>query len=102
MRVLILVTLGAITLAACQKKDQGGEASRRAAAAPSASKPAAGPPRLKAVLWTQKISAQGMDQEIRLCLDEASAAKMNLWGSQTSSDLCAQNVVTPVAGGWRF
>jgi hypothetical protein len=44
----------------------------------------------------------GATQEIRFCLDDATAAQMNLWGAQTSQDMCAKHVVTPIAGGWSF
>ena len=101
MRLIVVLGLGALVLAACQKKSE--EAAKTGEAAPAAAAAApAGPPKLKAGFWTQKISSMGSTQEVRFCLDDATAAQMNLWGAQTSQEMCAKNVVTPIAGGWSF
>lgn len=101
MRLIVVLGVGAVALAACQKKEETAAATGEAAPAVAAAKPAA-PPKLRAGYWTQKINAEGMTQEIRLCLDEATAARMNMWGAQTTDDMCSRNVVTPTAGGWAF
>lgn len=92
-----------LALAACQQKTETaaatGEGSPAAANSPA---PLVGPPKRKPGLWTQTVSTQGMTQTMTLCLDEATEAKMTLWGQQANKDLCAKNVVRPGAGGWSF
>jgi hypothetical protein len=102
MRLIVVLGVSALALAACQKKEEKtAAATGEGAPAVVTAKPVA-PPKLRAGYWTQKISSQGTTQEIRLCLDEATAARMNLWGSQTTADMCAKYAITPTAGGWAF
>lgn len=102
MRLIVVLAASACVLAACQKKEETtAAATGEKAPAVATAKPAA-PPKLRAGYWTQTISSQGTTQEIRLCLDEAFAEKMNLWGSQTSAEVCEKYNITPTAGGWTF
>lgn len=96
--IVIAASLG---LAACQPS--GGEKAPAAetAAAPAASAPA-GPPRRKPGLWSQTMTTQGMTQATKICLDEATEAKMTIWGQQIGEEVCAKNAVTPTAGGWKI
>ena len=34
--------------------------------------------------------------------DEATEAKMTVWGQAAGKDICAKNTITPMAGGWRI
>ena len=99
--------LALLALAACSKKaDTGAAAPASATATVSAPTAAAGPPARKAGLWEQKISAESMQQTMKMCLDATTDQKMKWWGSQAprggKSD-CAQQTVTPhPGGGWDF
>lgn len=101
MHRAVLLGVGLLALAGCQKKP---EATAAAGEAPKASAPApfAGPPKRKPGLWTQTIATQGMTQTMKLCLDEATEAKMTVWGQQAGKDMCARNEITPTVGGWSF
>ena len=103
MRAVAIVCMGALALAACQKKSEEaaktGEGTQASAAAPAAAP--AGPPRRKPGLWVQTINAEGMTQETKLCLDEEVEKKMTLWGQKMGDQVCAKNEVTPTAGGWK-
>lgn len=100
-RVLVLGA-SLLALAACQKKPEA--AATGDAPAVSASAPAGNvsPPRRKPGLWSQTVSTGGMTQTMKLCLDEATEARMTVWGQQASKDICAKNQVTPAPGGWTF
>jgi hypothetical protein len=102
MRLIVVLFVSALALVACQKKDEKAAAATGEPAPAVAKAGPAAPPKLKAGYWTQKISSQGATQEIRLCLDEATADKMNLWGSQTTAEACAKYAINPTAGGWAF
>jgi hypothetical protein len=102
MRRVLVLCVGLLALAACQKKSETaavGDTPSAAATAPAAS---LGPPKRKPGLWTQTVSSDGMTQTMKLCLDEATEAKMTVWGQQASKDICEKNTVTPTAGGWTF
>jgi hypothetical protein len=114
-RTVTVVGLAALTLlglGACGKKSEGGGETTSVAIvkqAPSPGSPAAAaltPPPRKAGLWEQKISTAGMNQTMKMCLDESVDQKMKWWGSQAqkSGDSgCEQERVTPHAGGgWDF
>lgn len=103
MRALAMVCAGALALGACGKKDDAGKAGDAMAvnaAAPTATTPAT-PPKRKPGLWKQTVSAAGSTQETRLCLDEATEAKMTLWGQAVGKDICAKNTISPAPGGWK-
>lgn len=101
MRRAIVLAVSLLALAACQKKE-GAAATGDAPAAAATAPAMTGPPKRKPGLWTQTVSTQGMTQTMTLCLDEATEAKMTLWGQQANKDICARNVVTPGVGGWSF
>lgn len=103
MRRVLVLGVGLLALAACQKKSETAATTGDAPAA-SASAPAGpvSPPKRKPGLWTQTVSTGGMTQTMKLCLDEATEAKMTVWGQQASKDICETNTVTPTAGGWTF
>jgi hypothetical protein len=105
MRVAILGGVAALTLLAlggCGKKSE--EVTTVAIVKPVASAPLTPPPR-KAGLWEQRISTAGMNQTIKMCLDEKVEQKMKWWGSQSQNKQsnCEQEAITPHAGGgWDF
>jgi hypothetical protein len=103
MRVFVVLGVGALVLAACQKKEETAAATGQAAPA-AAKAPAApvGPPKRKPGLWVQTVSSQGTSQTSRICLDAATEAKMSVWGQQMGEGMCSKNVITPTAGGWTF
>ncbi|MEW5686632.1 MAG: DUF3617 family protein [Pseudomonadota bacterium] len=104
MRALVIVCAGALALSACGKKEDAaktGETADAAASAPAAAGPAT-PPKRKPGLWKQTVSAGGTTQESKLCLDEATEAKMTLWGQAVGKDICAKNTITPAPGGWKL
>ena len=74
MRRVLVLCVGLLALAACQKKSETaavGDTPSAAATAPAAS---LGPPKRKPGLWTQTVSSGGMTQTMKLCLDEATEA----------------------------
>lgn len=103
MRVIAVLGLSALVLAACQKKEETSAATGEAAPA-VAKAPAApvGPPKRRVGLWAQTVSSQGMNQTSKICLDEATEAKMSAWGQQMGDGMCSKNVITPTPGGWSF
>jgi hypothetical protein len=96
-----IVIAAGLGLAACQPSGGEKAPSAETAAAPTAATPA-GPPRRKPGLWTQTMSTEGMTQSSKICLDEATEAKMTIWGQQMGDEICAKNAVTPTAGGWKI
>ena len=106
-RVLVLGLLPLVGLAACQKKPEStaaatGEAAMASANAPAAPVAPAGPPKRKPGLWAQTVSTAGRTQTSKICLDEATDARMSAWGQAMGQDICSKNAVTPIAGGWKF
>ncbi|WP_310538771.1 DUF3617 family protein [Phenylobacterium sp.] len=101
MRRVLVMGVALLALAACQKKVESTAAVGEAPAA-SATASAVSPPKRKPGLWAQTISTNGMTQTMKLCLDEATEAKMTVWGQQAGKDICAKNTVTPAPGGWTF
>lgn len=103
MRRFLVLGVGLLALTACQKKTETAAATGEAPAV-SANTSAAPmtAPRRKPGLWSQTVSTSGMTQTMKLCLDEATEAKMTVWGQQAGKDLCAKNQVTPAPGGWSF
>ena len=102
MRRVLVMGVGLLVLAACQKKTDSTAAVGEAPVA-SASAAMTNPPKRKPGLWNQTISTGDMTQTMKLCLDEATEAKMTVWGQQATKNVCAKNIVTPaVGGGWSF
>ncbi|WP_340647464.1 DUF3617 family protein [Phenylobacterium sp.] len=65
--------------------------------------PSQTPPKRKPGLWEQRVSTGDFVQVSRICLDEATDAKISFWGSQTTRDMCEKNVFSArVAGGYQF
>ena len=99
MRAAIVIGLGVVALAGCQKKDD---------AAPSAAQtaePAAAAPMSmarKPGLWTQTVQTEGVSQVIKVCLDAATDKQMQITGQAVGKDMCSENTVTPAPGGFTF
>lgn len=103
MHRAVMLGVGLLALAACQQKTEAPTtAATGEAPAAAASASMTGPPRRKAGLWTQTVTTQGMTQTSKICLDEATEAKMTVWGQQMNKELCPKNEVTPGVGGWSF
>ena len=114
--MILLASVAALaTLAACSKKTDTtaangaatGTAANTTATAPASSNPAvpASFPSRKAGLWEQTVSSDQFHQTMRMCLDEATDAKMKVWGSQMRGGKadCAEQKITPhLGGGWDF
>lgn len=119
-RTTILLTTAAAALAmlsACSKKTETAAAPGAAtgtAANANANAPASStgpmpsgplnPPSRKAGLWEQTMSSDRMNQTTRICLDDATEAKMKWWGSQArgKSDCLDQKITPHLGGGWDF
>lgn len=95
MRATIVLALGAVALAGCQREAQE-------AKAPSAENPPASLGLRKAGLWTQTVSADGTSQEMKMCLDEASLEDAQISAQQVGREMCSKHAVTPRPGGWSF
>jgi hypothetical protein len=96
-----------LALSACSKKTDTaatGTASNTTATAPVASSEPLTPPARKAGLWEQTMSSDRINQTTRICLDDASEAKMKWWGSQMKgkTDCSEQKVSHHLGGGWDF
>ena len=92
-------------LAACSKKDDKAAAPTGEAAPTAAASAPAGPiapPKRKPGLWSQTVTSQGSTQTMTLCLDEATEAKLTVWGGQATADMCPKNVMTAAPGGFAF
>ena len=100
MRQVLLLGLGVLALAACQKTEK--------TAVVSEIKPTVGAPpaamsmKRKPGLWSQTIATGGMTQTMKVCLDEATDQQMQVTGQAVGKDMCSENTVTPTAGGWSF
>jgi hypothetical protein len=103
MQRSIVITLGILALAGCQKKPAetaaaaGGEAAKPAVANATASLGMR-----KAGLWSQTVHAQGVAQTMKMCVDAASLEDAQYSGSQATKDMCSEQRVTPTTGGWSF
>ena len=100
MRHIIVLSISLLALAACQKKTETATGEATSAVA-KVSGPFS-PPKRKPGLWSQTVSTQGMTQTSTLCLDDATEAKMSIWGQQMGKDICVKNEVRPAPGGWTF
>jgi len=103
LTVGLLVGAAALSLAACNKSKDTADARNPAdvAAAPEGSPLN---PKRKPGLWEQSITMAGQPAPmlIKLCLDEATDAKMSAFGNQASKDACSENTVTKTADGYSF
>jgi hypothetical protein len=105
-RAMAVCAASLLALAACSKKTNNDvtDVSQVTPPKSAAAGPPSPPPR-KAGLWEQKIATAGMNQTMKMCLDETVEQKMKWWGSQAQkgkSD-CEQQTITPHAGGgWDF
>lgn len=103
MHRVVVACAAVLAVAACSKKTD--ETAATGDGAPAAASAPSGPmatPKRKPGLWVQTISTAGMNQETKLCLDEATEARMTLWGQAMGENTCAKNQITPAAGGWRI
>ena len=101
MHRALILGVSLLALAACEKKP---DATAAAGDAPnvSAAVSMTSPPKRKPGLWAQTVATGGMTQTMKLCLDEATEAKLTVWGQQAGKDICAKNEITPAPGGWAF
>jgi hypothetical protein len=105
-RAILLSALCAAALGGCGKATTTSEAVKTTTAA-DASKPAAaeGParPTMKAGLWSQTMAMPGMNQTMKVCMDEPAAQKARWWSGGPGKSDCAEERVTPhPGGGWDF
>jgi hypothetical protein len=104
-RAIWVSAAAALALGGCSKQAGTGAAANAGATATTPAGPTA-PPARKAGLWEQKISADGMQQTMKTCLDAATDRKMKWWGAQApgggKSDCAEQRVTMHPGGGWDF
>jgi hypothetical protein len=101
MRHMIVMALGALALAGCQKTEEKAASADGAGTAATASAPASLGMR-KAGLWTQTVSTEGMNQTMKMCMDAASLAEASVAGQDIGKDRCSKQAVTARPGGWSF
>lgn len=101
MRLIVVLGVSAMALSACQKKEETAAATGDAAPAVAKAGPVSLPKR-KPGLWAHTIDSEGMQQTMRLCIDEDTDAKMTIWGQAASKEMCAKNVITATPGGYAF
>lgn len=102
MRVVAVVGVSLLALAACSKKEEKAASADGAGTAASAP---AGPvtlPKRKPGLWTHTMNAEGMNQTMKLCIDADTDSKMTIWGQAASKEMCAKNTITVIPGGYAF
>lgn len=104
MRVIAVLCVSGLALAACSKKDETTPAATGEAATAAATAPAApiGPPRRKPGLWSHTMAAEGMNQTMQVCIDEDTDAKMTVWGQAVDKEMCSKNSFAAVPGGYAF
>lgn len=105
VRLALTMTAAVLVLGACGKKDDKAEQAAKpaAAVAAKASAGSVGVPQRKAGVWKQTITMGEFVQKSRICLDQASEAKLSAFGGQAAKDRCPQMNITPKAGGgWSF
>lgn len=110
-RAALILAFGATAaLAAC---DRGAGREAEPAAAPAetpAAADAAAPadttatttataPRLRPGLWRVTLSGDDVTGEIRMCLDSAMQARMNVIGAAGAAGACQESTTRPLAGG---
>ena len=102
MRVVAVLGVSFLALAACSKTEEKAASADGAGAAASAP---AGPitmPQRKPGLWAHTINAEGMTQTMKICLDADTDAKMNIAGQAVSKEMCAKNLITRTPTGYAF
>lgn len=110
MKPYILVGAGALAaaLAACSKPAETAASADAAATPAAAVAPAQAPgePRRKAGLWSITMSgdqAALQGRSFRTCIDEATDAKMDVWGREAQGEGdCTSKSVVRTADGWTF
>ncbi|MDP3855284.1 DUF3617 family protein [Phenylobacterium sp.] len=105
VRLALTMTAAVLVLGACgRKEDKAAEAAKPAPAAlAKASVGVGGVPQRKAGVWKQTVTMGEFVQKSRICLDQASEAKLSAFGGQAARDRCPQMNITPKAGGgWSF
>jgi len=103
MRRVLVLGVSVLALAACQKKEETAAATGEGA--PAAASAPAGPvtpPKRKPGLWSQTMVTGGVTQTVKICLDEATEARMTIWGQQVNQEMCARNSFARMPGGWTF
>nr|QQZ49521.1 hypothetical protein JKL49_21535 [Phenylobacterium glaciei] len=94
----VLAGIAVLGVSACNKPAEKTDGETASAFVPSQT-----PPKRKPGLWEQRVSNGDVLQVSRICLDEATDAKISFWGSQATRDMCEQNVFSSrVAGGYQF
>lgn len=104
MRVVALLGVSLLALAACSKKDKAAAPTGEGAPA-AANAPAAGPlamPKRKPGLWSQTMVNEGTTQTVQICIDADTDAKMSVWGQQVGKDMCSKNTFAAAPGGYSF
>ncbi len=107
MRVIAVLGVSLLAVAACQKKEDKAptEATASASAAGGNASASAGPvtmPKRKPGLWSHTMTANGSTQAMQICIDADTDAKMSLWGQAVSKDMCSKNSVAAAPGGYAF
>jgi len=108
MRVYAVLGASLLALTACSKKEDkapAAEASASANASGADAAAAAGPiapPKRKPGLWSQTVTSQGTTQTMKLCLDEATEAKLTVWGGQATAEMCPKNAFARTPTGFTF
>lgn len=102
-RAILICGCAALALAACSKKADTAGGPAAVASTPAATASAA-PPTRKGGLWEQTMDLGSMKQTISMCVDAASEAKARWWSTERGAGKadCAEQSVTPTAGGWSF
>ncbi|TAJ69866.1 MAG: DUF3617 family protein [Phenylobacterium sp.] len=104
MRVIAVLGVGVLALAACSKKEDKSPAAEASASGGNASA-TAGPvamPKRKPGLWSHTVSSSGSTQAMQICIDEDTDAKMSVWGQAVSKDMCSKNSFAAAPGGYAF
>lgn len=106
MRYVVVLGVSLLALAGCQKKTETAAATGDAAPAASGGAPAltplSGPPKRKPGLWTQTVVSGDVSQSTKVCLDEATEAKMSVWGQQANEEMCGTNKFSRTLTGMTF
>jgi len=105
MRVVAVLGVGLLALAACSKKPEDKTAAATGETAPAAANAPAGPvtlPKRKPGLWSHTVAASGATQQMQICIDADTDAKMSLWGQAVGKDMCSKNSITATPGGYAF
>jgi len=106
MRVIAVLGVSLLALAACQKKEAKAPAAEVSASASGGNTSAsAGPvamPKRKPGLWSHTMVANGSTQAMKVCIDADTDAKMSVWGQAVGKDMCSKNSVSATPGGYAF